>query len=1294
MKTKHLLPAGISTILVLVGLSMPTGIVGWASAHADDRGTSNEAAWAEAHPTSLHVSTSGKDDWSGRFAAPNGTAGDGPFATLTRARDAIRQLKKSPGLLEGGVTVWIAAGTYLLEQGFELTAEDSGDTGRPIVYRAAGDGPVRIAGGRIVTGWQRVADPVVLARLEPSARGNVVQANLKAQGITNYGTLRSRGFGRSTVPAALELFFQNRPMTLARWPNAGFVTIAKYVEPVGDDHGGTMGKLAAGFHYEGDRPERWAQAEDLWIHGYWAYDWANSYEHVASLDKSRRLIKTDPPHGNYGFRTGQRFYFLNILDELDEPGEWYLDCKSGILYFWPPAPLEEGDVAVSLAETPLIRMDNASHVQVRGLTLECGRADAVQIAGGNDNLVADCTIRNLGNSGVTVNGGTSHGIVNCVIHEAGDGGISLTGGDRKTLTPANHYARNNHIHHVARWSRCYAPALSMTGVGIQASNNLIHDHPHCAILFWGNEHTIELNEIHHVCLETGDVGAIYTGRDYTFRGNVVRHNFIHHTGGVGMGSMGIYMDDCVSGTHIYGNVLWKLHRAVFLGGGRDFKVENNIFIDCDPAVELDGRGLSTSPVWHNMVYQTMKKRLQDVNWREPPYRTRYPELADLEPYYAKDDGVPPGKIVVARNICVGSQLLRLTWGGVKEGMAETKDNLVNADPLFTDAAHGDFRLKPDSPAYRLGFQPIPFDKIGRQASSADGPAPGFQIRGTLPWHNFLSGPTAWNRDDYERYLDRMRELRLNFVGFHCYTGGAERYAPYVEPMIRIEYRDVVPTASFDTSLTARWGYRPLAVRDFAFGTAGKFPLPAGARAFGADCAILARGNEDRYRRAQDLMRQVLDMAHARGIQMAMGFEFGIHPPELASIVPPDSWIRGAMLPDPTHPASIEILHATIDDILRAYPGLDWIWLWLHEHTMFIQAATLSGDFRKLYDQEAQLFEGSGQEDAKFTGVWSLAYIRAAYAHIRQRAPQVKIALGGWGGGGQLPAILTGLDRALPRDIVFTCLNPNQGWAPQPDFMAQIAKNRAVWAIPWLEGDRQLWHLQPRVKLLRDHVKLADTQDLAGVVAIHWRTRETRLNLDTFARFAAAPKLETTVETVYQEDCSRQFGEEAGRQLASILAQMDTERWLDPPNSEEYFPYHPRWGRVDTKLRQRLSDVIELVEKLKAQTKGTEYQANLAWLHANLQFTLLLDDVGRKIEPAYELKNRWLTGKIDKAGLAQDAKRAKADLDSAPIEELLKTYAAHATSRGELGVLSSLNQKLWLQHRELKEFLASVEARAK
>ena len=226
------------------------------------------------------------------------------------------------------------------------------------------------------------------------------------------------------------------------------------------------------------------------------------------------------------------------------------------------------------------------------------------------------------------------------------------------------------------------------GVGQRASHNLIHDHPHCAILFNGNDHLVEFNEIHHIALETGDVGAIYTGRDYTYRGNRIRYNFIHDTGGVGMGSMGVYMDDCVSGTEIFGNPFYKVQRAAFLGGGRDHQVRNNIFVDCDHAVELDGRGLNTSPVWHGMVNQTMRRSLTNIPLAL--YRERYPALKTLDSYYgspggpaiegAAFKGVPPEDNVVARNVCVG-KWLHVYWHATPE-MLLLDNNLTNAITSF------------------------------------------------------------------------------------------------------------------------------------------------------------------------------------------------------------------------------------------------------------------------------------------------------------------------------------------------------------------------------------------------------------------------------------------------------------------------------------------------------------------------------------------------------------------------------------------------------------------------------------
>jgi len=562
----------------------------------------------------------------------------------------------------------------------------------------------------------------------PQTPGEVAfEAYLRSQGITEFGELKSRGFARGGAPAHGELFFGGKPMTLARWPNEGdWEKIAGFPEASGqnDEHGGKIGKLELGFNYAGDRPRRWQDISNLWVHGYWAWDWANSYERVASLDRENRLVKTAAPYGNYGFRQGQRFYFFNVLEELDQPGEWFLDRATGQLYFWPPATLGgTNEILFSTLGGPLLKLNDVSHVTVSGFTLEATRGNAVEIRGGASNRIANCVLRNLGTGGVTIDGGHGHGVVHCEVFDTGDGGVSLQGGDRQTLAPGGHFVEDCHFARQGRWSKCYVPAVLMSGVGLRASHNLIHDHPHCAILFNGNDHVLEFNEIHHIALETGDVGAIYAGRDYTFRGNRIRYNFIHHTGGVGMGSMGVYMDDCVSGAEISGNVFYKVQRAAFLGGGRDHQVINNIFVDCNHAVELDGRGLDNSPVWRNMVDQTMRQRLTKVPL--PLYRERYPAMESLDAFYGPPDGptivgdafkgVPPENNVVARNVCVG-KWLNVYWHAALP-MLRLESNLTNANPRFvrepSDQARAkDFGLQPDSPAWPLGFEQIPVEQIG------------------------------------------------------------------------------------------------------------------------------------------------------------------------------------------------------------------------------------------------------------------------------------------------------------------------------------------------------------------------------------------------------------------------------------------------------------------------------------------------------------------------------------------------------------------------------------------------------
>jgi hypothetical protein len=703
----------------------------------------------------LYVATNGSDTNPGTPAKP--------FATLERARDQARLLRHDGKPPKGELTIWLRGGDYARTNTLALTAEDSGTSNAPIVWRAAKGETVRLLGGRRLSGLVAVTEPAILTRLPEAARAHVVQLDLKACGITDFGEMRSRGFGRPTTPAHCELFYGGRPMTLARWPNEGECERIAGCPDSGlakDEWGHQIGKLENGFTYNGDRPRAWNDTSDLWVHGYWSWDWANSYERVASVDVDHRLVKTTAPYGVYNFRKGQRFYFFNVLEELDQPGEWFLDRKTGLLYFWPPQPLtrpdghplpirwgegrgeadsptgrstfddrrspsssESPEALLSLLPGPLLKLTDASYVTFRGLILEATRGSAVEIQGGVSNLIAGCLIRNIGDYGVTISGGTGHGVQACDIFDTGDGGVSMHGGDRQTLSPGGHYVDNCHFARQGRWSKCYVPAVLMGGVGQRASHNLIHDHPHCAILFNGNDHLIEFNEIYHYAQETGDVGAIYIGRDYTYRGNCIRGNFLHDPGGVGMGSMGVYMDDCVSGTEIVGNIFYKVHRAAFLGGGRDHQVLNNIFVDCDYAVELDGRGLDTNPVWHGMLDQFMRQRLKEVP--QALYRERYPALKSLDQYYGPPGGpaiegtafkgVPPEHNVAARNICVG-KWLKEVWHA-SPGITQQENNLTNAADCFVrppgDPAQAkDFTLRHDAPARKIGFQPIHLDQIG------------------------------------------------------------------------------------------------------------------------------------------------------------------------------------------------------------------------------------------------------------------------------------------------------------------------------------------------------------------------------------------------------------------------------------------------------------------------------------------------------------------------------------------------------------------------------------------------------
>ncbi len=626
-----------------------------------------------------------------------------PFKTLEVARAAARRSERDEEIF-----VWLRAGMYERPTPFKLTAEDSGRPGKPVTYRAYPDEEVRIVGGRQVSDWKPATDEAILRRLVSEARGQVLQADLKAAGIRDYGQVKGGG---------LELFFEDMPMTLARWPNEGFVTIVGLVEPDTVNVRGTKGSKTGKFIYEGDRPDRWRQENDVWVHGYWFWDWADERQKVAAINTEKRVITVVPPYHHYGYRIGQWFYGLNILAELDTPGEWYLDRETGILYFWPPKPIEKGRAVVSVSDV-LVTLIGVEHVTFQGVIFEAARGTAVMMKDCKHTRIAGCILRNLGNRAVQIEGGQNDGVAGCNIYATGTGGIHLRGGERASLTRGGHFADNNHIHHYGRWKRMYTPAISVEGVGNRVTHNLIHDAPHMAIGFAGNDHVIEFNEIHDVCLESNDAGAIYAGRDWTMRGTAIRHNYLHDiTGFRDRGCVGVYLDDMVCGTQIYGNVFYRVTRATFIGGGRDCTIENNIFVDCRPSLHVDARAMGWA---RDSVGTTMMERLKAMPYNSELWRNRYPQLAGI----LEDEPAAPKGNVVARNV---------SWSGRwDEVSSEAKpyvaflDNCVDVDPRFEGRPPKTFSLEDSSPAFKLGFKRIPFEEIGLYADEHRTDLPGRQ----------------------------------------------------------------------------------------------------------------------------------------------------------------------------------------------------------------------------------------------------------------------------------------------------------------------------------------------------------------------------------------------------------------------------------------------------------------------------------------------------------------------------------------------------------------------------------------
>jgi hypothetical protein len=578
------------------------------------------------------------------------TVGDGsvgrPFRGLAAAQSAVRATLLRSGR-HASVTVVLGAGIYT--ERLNLTAADSGTPSSPVVWRATPGANVLVSGGL----------PIPSSAFTPWPHGpsGSVQANLTALGLHNLGSLSSGGGDTTAADSTgvAELFFNQRPMHMARWPNL-YPNGSVQWSYTGDGFPHNCTTACTGFHWRTaptSSAARWAaEVSDRqpYLHGYWTWDWRDGYTPLTGVDAVTGVVSVSDPTLLSKVSLGARWHAINMLCELDSPGEYYIARNSsdaGMLYFLPPASSvlakqQSGllhSAFVSVAQHVVSLAAGASFITFVGINFAHSRDTIIAGLGPVANItIRNCTISNGGGSGISLTG-TGINIQDSEVFGLAATAVEIRGGHHQTLARGENLVKGNHIHSYARWFRTYRPGILWAGVGNRFQENHIANAPHNAILGGGNEavcasdnaicggndNIFEGNFIERVCYETDDSGAFYScgqqGTSYTQRGNIIRNNkFLHvrmrdtiHLGNPVIS--GIYLDDGMTGWQIYGNQFIDVMQGVMLNGGRDNLIHDNYFEDVDHVTWLSDEckneltyakllNVSRWPAWQKYKSQT------------------------------------------------------------------------------------------------------------------------------------------------------------------------------------------------------------------------------------------------------------------------------------------------------------------------------------------------------------------------------------------------------------------------------------------------------------------------------------------------------------------------------------------------------------------------------------------------------------------------------------------------------------------------------------------------------------------
>ncbi len=672
----------------------------------------------------IYLSPSGNDDNSGnRFNKVKTIYGALSVATAKRQDGKNRD-----------IVIYIDEGRYELSGTIEidenLATANAGSGRLGLIARKGAD--VRFSGGRIIP-----------ASLIEDDNTGLKKIDLKRLEI-EIAEPRAVGFSRPYGEAWTELFIDGQPSHLARWPDSSSVQTGEIIDrgsvPRDDDYSGR----GATFRYSVEQPSLWSGPTDIWISGYFMHGYAEDAVRLAHIDTVNMLFITSQPT-LYGFGSGkpwQKWYAFNIKEEVNMQNEYYLDKEGYILF---PGADSTSVIEVSVLGDPMMTIENISNVTVEGIVFESSRGIGVYMENSTDCILTSCTFRNLGSVAVSIGrgiqpfkklkhegegvassrilgslsqhiysntifdrkAGYNNGLINCHIYNTGAGGVHLGGGNRVTLERAGNFVVNCTIHDYNRIEKSYRAGIDISGVGNRISYCEIFDAPSMAILLHGNEHLIAFNDIHDVCLDVDDQGAIYYGRDPSERGIKIHYNYFHELGNEHR-TTAVYHDDGACGADVFGNVFYRAGTIpVLIGGGSDNRYKNNMFIDCPLGIHVDNRfqNWSDSSLEKDGI---IDQRLKAVNYSQAPYSEYYPALAN---YWTEDPSLPKRNIVSNNLFCNVDQIFR----GNEEWLVTEENFTTNTDPGFTNPGV-DFSLKKESQVFKelSGFKNIPFESIGPQ----------------------------------------------------------------------------------------------------------------------------------------------------------------------------------------------------------------------------------------------------------------------------------------------------------------------------------------------------------------------------------------------------------------------------------------------------------------------------------------------------------------------------------------------------------------------------------------------------